>query len=237
MPDQSVFVRSRLSPRGVEALRRTVGALFATAARVEVRGRDYLPASGRCIVATNHLSRFDGALLFTQTPTPKLTMLVADKYRSNPLFRWLLESVNIIWVNREATTPATIKAALQTLREGYILGIAPEGTRSPTHALQPGKTGAAFLAVTAGVPIVPVGVTNTDDLVQALKRLHRIRLTVTIGKPFWLTAPGQRERVDSKTLETYTTEVMCRIAALLPPEYRGVYADHPRLKELLAGDE
>jgi 1-acyl-sn-glycerol-3-phosphate acyltransferase len=111
--------------------------------------------------------------------------------------------------------------------------VAPEGTRSLTGGLLPGKTGAAFLALSAGVPVVPVAITGTEKVARALLRLRRAPLSITYGQPLWLGTPGQRERADQARLEAGTTEIMCRIAAMLPPEYRGVYADHPRVKELL----
>jgi 1-acyl-sn-glycerol-3-phosphate acyltransferase len=147
----------------------------------------------------------------------------------------ILESVNCIWVRRGAIGPSTIRAAIQVLRAGHVLGVAPEGTRSPTRALQPGKTGAVFLAVSAGVPIVPIAITGTEKAVEVFT-LRRPRLTVTVGQPITFTLPTGGRRPDAQILEDHTAELMCRIAAMLPPEYRGVYAEHPRLKELL-GDE
>lgn len=236
MPDKPVFVRGRLSERGRARLQRLFRALYGLFATLEVRGLEHLPPGG-VIITPNHNSRFDPPLIFITLPQRKMTLFNADTYRRNPFFRWVLESVDVIWVNRGATSPATIKAALQALRGGSILGIAPEGTRSPTGALIEGKTGAAFLALAAGVPIVPCAITGVEKLGWAIRRLRRIRLTVTYGPAFRLSPPGERARRDEQQLQAATTEIMCRIAALLPPEYRGVYADHPRLRELLAPPE
>ena len=236
MPEKPVFVRGRLSPRGLARLRRLFAALYGLFATVEVRGLEHLPAGG-VVITPNHNSRFDPPLIFLTLPQRKMTLFNADSYRRNPFFRWVLESVDVIWVNRGATSPATIKAALQALRSGSILGIAPEGTRSPTGALIEGKTGAAFLALAAGVPIVPCAITGVEKLALAIRRLRRIKLTVTYGPAFELPRTDKRGRSDPQQLEAATTEIMCRLAALLPPEYRGVYADHPRLKELLAQAE
>ena len=236
MPEKPVFVRGRLSPRGLARLRRLFAALYGLFATVEVRGLEHLPAGG-VVITPNHNSRFDPPLIFLTLPQRKMTLFNADSYRRNPFFRWVLESVDVIWVNRGATSPATIKAALQALRSGSILGIAPEGTRSPTGALIEGKTGAAFLALAAGVPIVPCAITGAEKLGWAIRRLRRIKLTVTYGPAFRLSQPGERARRDEQGLQAATIEIMCRIAALLPPEYRGVYADHPRLQALLAQPE
>ncbi len=192
-----------------------------------------LPASGGFIVAPNHLSRLDPPLIFSFVKGRHVTGFVADSYRPNFFFRAILNSVDVIWVNRGSIGPSTLKYALQALRRGSLMGIAPEGTRSPTGGLIEGKTGAVFLAVAAGVPIVPVGLDNPDKILPSLLRLHRQPITVRFGQPLNFSASGNR-RPDSQTLETYTTELMCQIAALLPPERRGIYADHPRLKEILS---
>jgi 1-acyl-sn-glycerol-3-phosphate acyltransferase len=235
-PPEPTFVKGRLPPIGLTLLRRFIGFLFWIFARVTVRGLENVPSTSGCLMTMNHVSRFDAPLVFVVLSSRTLTALVADTYRPQPFFRWMVEMVDVIWVKRGAITPTTIKAAVRALREGRITGIAPEGTRSQdTHALQPGKTGAAFLALMADVPIVPVVVTNTEHLGAAMKRLYRIPLTVTFGKAYKL-PPSPSGRPDEAHLETCTTEIMCRIAALLPSEYRGVYADHPRVSELLTGD-
>ena len=229
MPDEPIFVRGHLSPRALELLRRAMAFLFWLFTRIEARGMENVPASGGMILCVNHLSRFDAPLIFTRLPGRRLTAFAADTYRRNPFFRWIVEAVDAVWVRRGAIMPTTIRAAIQALREGRILGVAPEGTRSrTTHALQKGKTGAAFLALEAGVPIVPAAITGAEHLSRNLPRLRRTRLTVTFGQPFTLTGPK-----DSANLEAQTTEIMCRIAALLPEEYRGVYAGEARVRELM----
>ena len=231
MDNQPIFVRGRFPPWGVEALRGVFGMLFALLTRVEVRGLERLPASGGFIVSPNHLSYFDAPLTFVLLRGRKMTAFAADTYRANIFFRWVVESVDTIWVHRGAIPPSTLKFAIQALREGSILGLAPEGTRSPTHVLQKGRTGAAFLAMTTGAPVVPLAFTNTEKIAPGLKRFQRVKVTATFGEPLIFPEPPRHER--EAKLEEYTTEIMCRIAALLPEEYRGVYAEHPRLKELL----
>ena len=112
--------------------------------------------------------------------------------------------------------------------------MAPEGTRSKTESLTYGKPGAAYLADKAQVPIIPIGLIGTEDrLVKAsFKRLRRIHIHAKIGKPIML--PPVNRRTRDEDLQKNTEEIMCQIAALLPPSYRGVYADHPRVQQLLA---
>ncbi len=112
--------------------------------------------------------------------------------------------------------------------------LAPEGTRSPNATLQKAWPGASYLAAKAGAPIIPVALVGCEDakFFPNLKRLRRTQVTVYAGEPFTLPPVPVQNR--EAVLEQYTDEIMCRIAALLPPAYRGYYADHPRLKELLS---
>jgi len=233
MAQKPVFVRGRLSPRGVEHMRRLFRVLYGIFCRVEVRGLQNVPPGG-VLMCPNHLSRFDPPLVFMVLPNRKSTVFNADTYRRSLFFRTIMEMVDVIWVNRGATSPSAIKAAIGALKEGSLLGVAPEGTRSKTGALQPGKTGVAYLGYASGAPIVPIAITNTDKLGKAILSLRRITLTVTFGEPMRLAQPGSRRRPTDEQLQAATTEIMCRLAAMLPLEYRGVYADHPRTQTLLA---
>lgn len=232
MPEKEVMARGWTSPRGVEIMRRLFETLYRLLTRIEVHGLENLLPGG-LIISPNHLSSLDPPLIFIMSPNRKLTVFVADTYRYHPFFRPVVTMVDCIWVHRGATSPSTIRAAVRALQGGSILGVAPEGTRSPTHALQQGKTGAVYLAYASGVPLVPTALTNTHKALPALLRLRRATLTITFGEPIQFGEPGRRARPTPQQLEDGTTEVMCRIAAMLPPEYRGVYADHPRLRELL----
>jgi len=233
MSEEPIFVKGHMSPAGVERMRKTFSFLMHLVARIEVHGKENVPEGG-VIMSPNHLSWFDPPMIFIQFPYRKVTVFNADTYKKSPIFRYIMTGVDLIWVARGATTPSTIKYGIRALKGGSMLGVAPEGTRSKTHALQQGKTGAVYLAYAAGVPLVPIAITNTDKVGSSLKKLKRTTMTVTFGKPMFFGGPGQK-RPDAEQLEKDTTEVMCRIAAMLPPEYRGVYANHPRVQELLQG--
>ena len=161
-----------------------------------MRGLENVPAGG-VIMSPNHLSWFDPPVIFIQFPHRKVTVFNADTYKKNAIFRWIMTSVDLIWVARGATSPSTIKYGIRALKGGAMLGVAPEGTRSKTHALQQGKTGAVYLAYAAGVPLVPVAVANTDKVSGALKQLRRTTITVTFGKPMSLAPPASGGRTPS----------------------------------------
>jgi 1-acyl-sn-glycerol-3-phosphate acyltransferase len=136
-----------------------------------------------------------------------------------------------IWLNREEIDTRALKAARDHLKGGGVLGVAPEGTRSDTGALLQAKTGIAFLADQADVPILPVAVSGTWQITSEILTLRRPVIKVNIGEPFSLPRVDRKER--DKDLRQNTDEIMCQLAALLPPENRGVYADHPRVLEIL----
>ncbi|GAB4478440.1 MAG: lysophospholipid acyltransferase family protein [Anaerolineales bacterium] len=214
-------------------LRSVFRFLFRLLTRLEVVGLEKVPLSGGCILATNHLSRLDPPLLFMLIERDDLTALVADKYQRYPFIPWLVNTLKGIWIHREDADFRALKEARQYLQRGGLLGIAPEGTRSRTKSLLPGKPGVAYLADKADVPVVPVGISGTEGAIFKIFTLRRPRIRVVFGDPFKLPPLGREQR--EAMIQRNTDEIMCRIAALLPAEYRGVYAEHPRLKEILAG--
>jgi 1-acyl-sn-glycerol-3-phosphate acyltransferase len=214
-------------------IRIIIRGLFNALTRVRIQGIENVPKTGGCLLAVNHLSLLEPPLVFGMLKREKMTALVAKKYRQKLFFRWLIRAVDGIWINREETDFQALREALAFLKDGGALGIAPEGTRSQTGALIEAKTGAAYLAEKARVPVVPVAVNGTETAFSKLKRLRRPGIELRFGKPFDL--PPVERSTRAEDLQRNTDEIMCRIAALLPPPYRGVYADHPRLKELLEG--
>jgi 1-acyl-sn-glycerol-3-phosphate acyltransferase len=201
-------------------LKKLVCWLFLLLVRVRVTGQENFPPSGPYILATNHLSVFDLPLLMMICPHT-VRAFAASKHRRNPFYFLVLSAAGSIWVRRGEIDREALRGAFEVLKRGEVLGIAPEGTRARrVYALQPGKTGAAYIATRADVPIVPVGLTGTEKVKENLPRLRRTDVTVTIGEPFRLPESG---RVRGPKLDEYTDIIMRRIAALLPPEYRGVY--------------
>ena len=206
--------------------------LYGLLTRPEYQGRENIPPSGPFLLVTNHLSYSDPPLIFLGLQRTGMVALAADTYKSNPVFRWVIENAGGVWINRGSGDRGAIKAALAELKKGKILGMAPEGTRSRvTHALQKGKSGAAFIASKSGVQILPIGLCGTGQVFSELKRFRRAKISFTAGPPFSLPPLDGRED-KGKAIDEYTHEVMCRIAALLPDEYHGVYRGDPRIKEI-----
>lgn len=213
-------------------LRRMVNGLFALTTSRAVSGREHVPPDGvACLLVFNHLSNLDPPLIFGQLNRFDVTALVAAEYRANGFHRRMIEWAGGRWIQRGASDRAALKLALASLERGWIVGIAPEGGRAKDGRMRAAKPGSAFLAHHAGAPILPVAVTGTEQVSRSLKRLRRARITVTFGPLFALPPeiPGDRKG----HFQRCSDEIMCRIGVLLPPAYRGAYAAHPRLLELL----
>jgi 1-acyl-sn-glycerol-3-phosphate acyltransferase len=199
--------------------------------KLEFRGTENIPQTGGVIFATNHTSRLDTPLLMLTPGRRDIIALAADKYKKDPLFKWILDSSGSIWIDRDRADFGAMRAALDFLRKGGAVGIAPEGTRSTTGSLQEAKEGVVFLAERARVPLIPIGIAGTDLAMKKILRLRKPVVTISYGKPVAL-PPMPREGRDVWQKQC-TDDVMCRIASLLPPSYRGFYANHPRLAQYL----
>ena len=208
--------------------------IVRTLAKLEIQNNERIPSSGGVLITTNHLSRLDTPILLTITDRTDLVAIVAKKYQEKPFFKWILERVGtMVWMDRTKTDFSAIRDALSLLRQGAIVGIAPEGTRSrEVKGLLQGKPGAALMAVRASVPIVPVGIVGSEKINQHFLHLRRPPVTIRVGKPYFLPELDRDNR--QAWLSRNADEIMCRIAALLPEDYRGFYTGHPRVKELLA---
>jgi 1-acyl-sn-glycerol-3-phosphate acyltransferase len=210
-----------------------INLVFRLVARLKVIDRQNAPLDESFVLASNHIGRLDAALVFHFSQRRDIIMIVAEKYRKIPLIPWFVKQLDGIWVDRYNADFGAVRETLNRLKKGGVLVLAPEGTRSPTGKLQKARPGASYLAAKAEVPILPVALMGSEDaIVMAnLRRLKRTEITIRVGEVFRLPPLPKKDR--DAALETYTDEIMCRIAALLPPEKRGEYADHPRLKELL----
>jgi 1-acyl-sn-glycerol-3-phosphate acyltransferase len=209
-----------------------VRAILGLIARVEIVGFENMPTGG-FVIAANHIGRLDAALAYYILDRPDIIMVVAEKYEKYAIFRWLVKLTNGMFVDRYNADIHAIRETLRRLQQGQVFTITPEGTRSKSGNLIEAKPGGIYLAWKAGVPVQPVALTGTEDAVVAarLKHFKRLNIKIVAGQPFTLPSVKGKER--DAAMQQYTDEVMCRIAALLPEDRRGTYAQHPRLKELV----
>lgn len=192
--------------------------LVAVVARAHVEGRERVPREGGLLLVSNHLSWADPPLLVATSPRLLNFMAKAELWE-NPVLAFFGRHHGELRVRRGEADRHAIRDAEALLQRGGFLGLMPEGTRSRTGGLQPGKSGAAYLAIRCQVPVIPAAVWGTETIKNPSDLLRRPRVNVVFGEPFTLD-PSLR-----KNLDAATDQIMRAIAALLPERYRGVYRD------------
>jgi 1-acyl-sn-glycerol-3-phosphate acyltransferase len=201
--------------------------LFRLIFRPTVRGRENVPATGAVIIASNHLSFIDSMAIPLSAPRRVGYLAKAEYFTGSGIQGWftrvLFTALGALPVERQTHRAAqeALDTAMTLLRAGGAFGIYPEGTRSRDGRLARGKTGVAWLALTADCPVVPVGVTGTDRIQPigaSWPRPHRF--TVTFGEP--LTFPEHRGKANNNRARREVTDtIMERIAELSGQEKAG----------------
>nr|MBC7244346.1 1-acyl-sn-glycerol-3-phosphate acyltransferase [Chloroflexota bacterium] len=194
--------------------------LFKLIFKIEFTGIGNVPKQGPFIAMMNHIYFLDPVLVSALSPRFIVIMSKIENYR-NPLFAPIMRLYGTFPVRRGELDMSAIRTSLQVLEQGHGLLMAPEGTRSRTHTLQEGRDGMAWLALRTNAPIVPVALSGQERLGHYLRRLRRTPLRIVFGEPFrFRTVEGTQRR---EQLHAMTNEAMYRLAALLPPSYRGIY--------------
>jgi len=179
--------------------------------RPVIEGREHIPRTGALLLASNHLSFIDSFVIPLVAPRRVAFLAKSDYFTGKGLrglwMRWLFTATGAVPVRRGAHGAAqeALDAALGILKEGHAFGIYPEGTRSRDGRLYRGRTGVAWLALTAGCPVVPVALSGTQDIQPVGSRLPRIRkITVRFGEPLDFSylrgakpGPARREATDA----------------------------------------
>ncbi len=194
------------------------------ARKFEVVGKEHFPLEGPLILASNHVNNCDPPAI--SLAIPRYPMFMAKREMITwPILGPAFRIFGAFPVRRGAADLSAIRAASEVVNEGKMLVMFPEGTRSRTGGLTKGHPGTALIALRTDALILPVAVTGTDTIVWPwlfIKPLSIKHIKVTIGEPFRLPPV---ERIDGDAAAAATGVIMRRIAALLPPQHRGVYAD------------
>ena len=193
---------------------------------------EILPKEGSFILATNHMSRIDFPALIGLQRCEDVVPIAGDSYRTFPILGKIIDSVNPIWIDRTQADFSALRAALSVLKEGKILVLAPEGTRSRNAQLLHAKSGIVLIAAKSRIPVYTMSVTGTEYFMNDFKHFRKPKINIYFGPACDIPEIDRENREAS--LEKATDEIMCRIAALLPESYRGYYRDYPRVAELIA---
>ena len=236
MTDQGyrIPVRTRLLR---VVLRPLFRSLFHLLSRVQITGKENVPTSGAYLITINHVSLYEPPFALAFWP------MAAEAAGAVDIWDRTGQSVLVrlyggIPVHRGEYDRKLIDTLLSVLKAGSPLLIAPEGGRTHTLAMRRALPGTAYLANLADVPVIPVGIIGTsDDFLERALHGHRPEIEMRIGRPFRLppiTGKGEQRRC---ARQWNADLIMREIAALLPPEYHGVYTENSVLESVLEPSE
>lgn len=195
---------------------------FKLTMRLEILDMENLPSNIGYIAMINHISFLDPVLVSGTFPGNVISLAKIEAYEHWFTGRYI-QAFDAIPVKRGSVDRVTLRTAFEVLDNGLPLLIAPEGTRSDTGGLGEPHQGLAYIASRANVPIVPVAISGSSDWQHNVRRFKRTWVRMRIGEPFYLDS-GQR-RANTAVLKEMSNEAMYRMAAVLPPEQRGIYSN------------
>ncbi|MFJ3491934.1 lysophospholipid acyltransferase family protein [Leifsonia aquatica] len=207
-----------------------VGPILRGIFRPWVVGVENVPAEGAVILASNHLSFIDSIFLPLIVDRHVSFLAKSDYFTRKGLKGWatktFMKATGQLPIDRSGgkASEASLNTGLRVLARGEILGIYPEGTRSPDGKLYRGRTGVARMILEAGVPVVPVAMVDTAEIMPIGKRLPKLgRIGIVIGEPIDFSRFDGMEG-DRFILRSVTDEIMYELHALGAQEYMDVYA-------------
>ena len=209
---------------------------FSALTRLEICGKENLPASGPILLVGNHFSFIDPVAVVRMSPWPVEFVGGAD----NPHAPLWSRIIPFLWgyhkLYRGTGAHGALRSSERILKAGGVINIFPEGGNWAA-VLRPPRPGTAYLAARTGAPILPVGFWGFTQVFPHLGRGRRARVTINIGRPIGpFSAEGSGRRLRQR-LDEIGDEIMRHVAALLPPELRGYYSDDPVLREAARGTE
>ena len=178
---------------------------------VDAEGLENIPKEGGCLIASNHVSLFDPPLVSIAISFRHVHFVAKKELFMIPVLGRILAGCGCVWVDRSSKDGSSVNQAIDLLRNGRIVGIFPEGTRSKDGKLQRGKLGVSVMALKSGVPIVPACVFNTYEIGHNHGIPCGRRLSVRFGKPIPV---ALNERPDPKAMKEVCNQVMSSIAQL-----------------------
>lgn len=182
-----------------------------------------VPGHGPLIIYTNHVNILEIPIIYTRLQPRKVHgMLLAERW-STPVLHWMLDVTETIPLHRGEADIDAIRKGLEVLAKGESIIISPEGTRSHDGKLQVAHPGVVLLALHSHTPLLPIAYYGAVNWRENLSHLKRTDFHLRVGKRFQLNAGG--EKVTKQVRSRMMDEMMYQLALLLPPEYRGYYAD------------
>jgi len=206
-----------------------IKGIFSILCRIDDAQLERIPTTGPLIVVANHVNFLEVPVLFTRlSPRPLSALVKADNWE-HFWARKFFEFGNSIPIHRSVIDFEAFNLAKAALKSGRIVAIAPEGTRSNNGCLQKGRSGVVLLALRSGAPLQPLVFYGGEKFRENIKHVRRTNFHIVTGSPFKLNP--ERAGLGRDVREKITTEIMYQLAALLPPNYRGVYSDLSQASE------
>jgi len=196
--------------------------------KLEIVGMENIPRTGPVLLLISHTNFLDPVLACVVVHRVVVPMAKAELFRI-PIFSRLLRWYGVFPVRRGEADVGAFRSSFRALREGHVLLIAPEGTRSGHGCLQQGKHGTAYIATRMDVPLVPMVIIGGEHFYRYLFQLRRTPIRIVLGRAFRLRKPEGVVR--QQMLHQMTEEIMYQMARLMPPERRGVYSDLSKATE------
>lgn len=204
-------------------------SLTRTICKVDDFQLEKVPDRGPLILIVNHVHIMEIPLIYTHLQPRPVTGLIAARRWDRIWTRFLVEKSGAIPLHRSKVDISALRMGLEALEQGKILTIAPEGTRSGDGCLQKGLPGIVLLALKSNAPIIPVIHYGSEHYKRNLRQLRRSDFHLVVGEQFQLNVPNGK--VNREVRIKMTDQIMYRMAALLPPRYRGAYADMEQATE------
>ncbi|MCJ7695500.1 MAG: 1-acyl-sn-glycerol-3-phosphate acyltransferase [Anaerolineaceae bacterium] len=195
--------------------------------KIDYSNLDRIQKQGPVILIGNHINFLDAPLVFSRLWPRKFVIIVKLETFENPIFKFLFNTWGGISIKRGTADFGAYKLALEALKQGKILCIAPEGTRTNDAKLIQGNPGIIAIAQKSGVPIIPVVSYGAEEFHDNYKKLIRTKIFFEVGKPFVLNLNSNYP--DKAKRKAITDEIMYQMAIILPEKYRGYYSDLSKL--------
>lgn len=210
--------------RAERVLNATFKGLTALLCRVDAEQLSQNPLRGPLILVSNHINFLDVPIIYPRLQSAsRVTAFAKAETWDNPIMGRLFDFYGAIPIRRGEADLTAIKRGLAALKQGYIVAVTPEGTRSNHGCLLQGHPGVVALALMSQAPIIPIAHYGHESYREDFSRLRRLEFHAAVGRSFRLDAQGKK--VTGEVRQHMTDEIMYQLAALLPAKYRGVYAD------------
>jgi 1-acyl-sn-glycerol-3-phosphate acyltransferase len=209
-----------------QILRFLAWVVLKSRGRLRVEGLENVPRRGAAILVGNHIATADPPVIGAQVRRLDLHYIAKAEAFRRPIARFFLRGWNTFPIVRHSSDRKSLERALQVLREGHVLVLFPEGSRSRNATLQRGFPGAGFMALRSGAPVIPVAIFGSEDVLPKGKVIpHSANVTIRFGRPLQIA----RRRPDGRRVSNQEAVdlILLEVAALLPERYRGVYDGRP----------